>query len=187
MHEGKVYLYPDCMKLRILKLRILHCMLLKYILYLVLHSMFIVICIYIYICVSYTSWRYLEIPDSLATVDESVQEIGRILMKDVHVPTFMWSLLTIPFTLLSWPSSLDRVIISLQGIFVNNTRLMVIFAVYIVVIYKLDLSTTHIHQKPSSRKLYCGNLFLLLEDSRDWGLPILYTDCYFNWNATSKP
>jgi len=44
---------------------------------------------------------------------------------------------------------------------------MVIFAVYIVVIYKLDLSTTHIHQKPSSRKLYCGNLFLLLEDSRD--------------------
>lgn len=89
MHEGKVYLYPDCMKLRILKLRILHCMLLKYILYLVLHSTFIVICIYIYICVSYTSWRYLEIPDSLATVDESVQEIGRILMKDVHVPTFM--------------------------------------------------------------------------------------------------
>ncbi len=43
------------------------------------------------------------------------------------------------FTLLSWPSSLDIVIISLQGIFVNNTRLMVIFAVYIVVIYKLDL------------------------------------------------
>jgi hypothetical protein len=89
MHVGKVYLYPDCMKLRILKLRILHCMVLKYILYLVLHSMFIVICIYIYIYVSYTSWRYLEIPDSLATVDESVQEIGRILMKDVHVPTFM--------------------------------------------------------------------------------------------------
>jgi hypothetical protein len=45
-----------------------------------------------------------------------------------------------PFTLLPWPSSLDIVIISLQGIFVNNnTRLMVIFAVYIVVIYKLDL------------------------------------------------
>jgi hypothetical protein len=84
MHVGKVSLYPDCMKLRIL-----HCMLLKYILYLVFHSMFIVICIYIYIYISYTSWRYLEIPDSLATVDESVQEIGRILMKDVHVPTFM--------------------------------------------------------------------------------------------------
>ncbi len=90
MHEGKVYLYPDCMKLRILKLRILHCMLLKYILYLVLHSMFIVICIYIFIYVSLTLLgdilRYLI---ALPTVDESVQEIGRILMKDVHVPTFM--------------------------------------------------------------------------------------------------
>lgn len=69
-----------------------------------------------------------------------------------------------PFTLLSWLSSLDIVIISLQGIFVNNTRLMVIFAVYIVVIYKLDLLLT------STKSLPAEN-FIVAIYSSCWRIP----------------
>ncbi len=111
MHVGKAYLYPDCMKLRILKLRILNCMLLKYILYLVLLShVYCDLHIHMSLTLLGDILRYLIAlllcwwicAGNRQDLDERCACANFYVITSDH-----------PFTLLSWPSSLDIVIIYL--------------------------------------------------------------------------